>query len=148
MNKFLKAYQLVDDELSCPKNCNICEEGAMQYLPKEIDFLSRRINIPKEKIANLHEINGHLVWAMMSNEKHCPFYKFGKCINRNARALDCRSYPALPILKRGRLDIRLDEKCPLVKRNMVPKGFLNRAKDAWEIANPPIWWLKIYKEIK
>ncbi len=145
MNKFEKAYQLINDDLSCPKNCNICEKGALQYLPEEVAFLAKRTKVRKEKLANIYKINGHLVWTIMSNDKHCPFYKSGRCMNRDARPLDCRSYPAIPYLKRGELDVKLDEKCPLVKKNIIPEGFLNRARDAWKIANPPSWWLKIYE---
>ncbi len=147
MNKFEEAYRLINDELNCFKNCSICEKGAMQYLPGEVNFLSKKTKVPKEKLANLYKINGHSVWAIMSNDEHCSFYKSGKCTNRDARPLDCRSYPAIPYLKRGKLDIKLDEKCPLVKKNIIPEGFLDKARNAWKINNPPIWWLKIYQEI-
>ena len=147
MTNFEKAYELINDDLGCPQNCKICEEGALLFLPGEIEFLSKKFKIPKSKLANLHEIDGHKIWMIASNERHCPFYKFGKCIKRDARPWDCRSYPVIPYLKNGKLSVKLDKKCPLVKNNKIKKEFVEKAKKAWKIVNPPKWWIKIYEKI-
>lgn len=114
-------------------------------MPREIDFLSKKLNIPKEKLANQHKINGHFVWGITVDEKNCIFYKFGRCIKRSARPLDCRSYPIIPFLKKGKLDVKLESKCPLVKKKMIKKEILEKIRIAWQTVNPPDWWLKIYK---
>ena len=146
MNNFESAYKLTKDDLNCPKNCKICENGAVQFLPGEVEFLSKKFKIPKNKLANLHEIDGHKIWIIATNEKHCPFYRFGKCIKRDARPLDCRAYPIIPCLNNRKFSMRLDRKCPLVKDNKIKKEFIEKAKKAWEIINPPKWWVKIYEK--
>lgn len=120
--------------------------GGVQFLPGEIDFLSKKFRIKKDKLANFHKIDGCSVWIITADEKNCPFYKFGRCIKRDARSLDCRSYPAIPYVKNGKLSIILDKKCPLVKKNSIKKGFLDKAKRAWKMVKPPTWWLKIYEK--
>jgi len=152
MNKFEKAYGLIKDDLGCSKNCKICEEGSLQFLPGEVEFLSKKLRIAKNKLAHSYQIDGHIIWLLPKIkvpkiDKHCPFYKFGKCIKRYARPLDCRSYPLLPYLKKGKLSVKLDKQCPLVKQKKIKKEFIRRAFKAWKIVNPPKWWIEIYKNI-
>ncbi|MFH1664488.1 MAG: hypothetical protein ABH986_06850 [archaeon] len=146
-NKFEKAYDLTKNNLGCPENCVICEDPAVMLLPGEAEFLSKKFSVPKESIANRHKINGHTVWMIAAEENHCNFFKCGKCINRDIRCLDCRSYPVIPFLEKDRLSVRLDKKCPLVKENKISAEFQENCLKAWKLVNPPKWWLKAYKKV-
>ena len=147
MAKFEKIYKLTADDLGCKRNCKICERKAMVFLPGEIYFLEKKFNIPPSKFAIRYKIGKRVIWARKSIDKNCPFYKFGRCIKRKARPLDCRSYPLFPYLKNGKIKLKLDKNCPLVKSKKISKDFIKRVILAWKIANPPQWWIKIYEKI-
>ncbi len=143
-SSFAKAYKLFNYDLDCPSGCTICEDGPLIFLPGEIDFVSVMCDISKEILAKPTDINGKEVWVC--NDNPCPFYKCGRCVNRDFRPFDCRSYPVIPYLKDGKLDVKLDKTCPLVQQKKMGQGFLGDAKKGWEYLAPPIWWLKIYQE--
>jgi len=147
MDIFEESYLLMQGDLDCPADCVLCEDGPMQFLPGEIEHMEKKLGIPKEKLANMHEIGGHAVWMIARDEGHCIFYDCGRCRNRDARPLDCRTYPAIPSKKDGRISVRLDSRCPLVKKGMISDEFLSRAESAWKKAAPPQWWLKIYEKM-
>lgn len=147
MNKFEKAYALVNQNLNCPKNCKICEQSHMLFLPNEMEYLSKKNKIKKNNFANHHKINRKKIWVILEEEKNCPFFKFGKCIKRNARPLDCRSFPAVPYYTKEKISVKLDEICPLVKKNKISKKFVLNAKKAWQTIAPPKWWIKIYEKM-
>ncbi len=144
MYDFEKAYKLVNEDLDCPKGCKVCEGGGVLFLPNEAEFLSKKLGLSKESFANLKSIDGYDVWGADEFDKHCPFYRFGRCVNREARPFDCRSYPAVPSLKGNLLKIELDPNCPLAKEGKITQAFLKKATKAWEYLSPPEWWLRIY----
>ena len=147
MNKFEKAYKLLYSNLGCSKDCQYCEENSSsQYLPGELEFLSKKFKVPKNKLATSYEFNGHTLWQIKPGVKGCClFYKSGRCTKRNIRPLDCRSYPVIPYLEDEKISVKLDKKCPLVKQDKIKKYFIKQCLMAWQIVYPPKWWLEIYK---
>lgn len=145
MNKFEKAYKIINEDITCPANCKICENDFSLFLPGEIKYLSRKLKISQNKLANRCQKEGRLVQLLKKEDKGCRFYKFGRCTKREARPLDCRSYPGVPYLKNGKISVKLDKKCPLVKNGKILKDYLKKSLRAWRFVNPPKWWLKIYK---
>lgn len=77
MNKFEKAYNLVKDDLSCPKSCKVCENESLLFLPGEVEFLSKEFKVGR-KLAIPNKVNRNAVWLTARNDRHCSFYKFGK----------------------------------------------------------------------
>lgn len=144
--KFSELYEIVDGNLNCPVGCNICECGFMQFLPGEIEYLSKEYKISKECLGNRHVVDGREVWMIKDDEDDCVFYKNGRCSKREVRCLDCRTYPAIPYLEEGVISVRLDDRCPLVKNKMIDQVFLENALRAWRLSNPPDWWMHIYKQ--
>jgi hypothetical protein len=143
---FGELYALVEYNMDCPSECSICEDNFMQLLPGEIEYLSDQCKISKTKIANKHILNGKTVWMIRNNEKDCNFYKCGRCMKREIRPLDCRTYPVVPCFKNNKISARLSEECPLVKSNSICKEFIKKAVKSWKVANPPKWWMKIYEK--
>lgn len=146
MNEFEKAYELVSDDIGC-SGCNICEERFLIFLPGEVEFLSKKFKVPRNKLASSHKIGKNIIWTREEKDKHCIFYKFGRCIKREARPFDCRVYPANLCLENGKLSVKPDKRCPLVKKNKIKKDFIKRTEKAWQIINPPKWWIEFYTEL-
>lgn len=144
MNKFEKTYKLIGGDIGCPIGCEICEEGPLYFLPGEIDFLSEKLKISKENLAFKRQFRNHNIWMLKAEERHCLYYRCHKCANRDARALDCRSYPVIPYVKGNKIFVKLDKKCPMVKKNKIKKSFIDRAQKAWRYISPPKWWLDFY----
>jgi len=141
---FEEIYELVDYNLDCPTDCKICEDGFMQFLPGEVEYLSKKHRILKNKLANKHVIAGRVVWIIKNTESDCSFYKCGKCTKREIRPLDCRTYPATPYFKNNKICVKLSEQCPLVRRGKVDLNFIKQSLEAWKRAKPPKWWMEIY----
>ena len=146
MNKFEKIYELTKDDLGCPDNCKICEKGPLIFLPGEMEFLSKKFKISKNKFHFL-KINNRKIYFIPRNEKNCIFYKFGKCIKRDFRPLDCRTYPVIPCLKNKKISVKLDDICPVTKNNKIKNEFIKKSEKAWKTINPPVWWMKIYEKL-
>ena len=110
-----------------------------------MEYLSRKVEIHRKKFAKCYRLGKYKIWARLQKDEDCPFFQNGRCINREARPLDCRSYPAIPTLKNGKLKVTLSKRCPLVINRKIPADFLKRALKAWKIVSPPKWWLKLYQ---
>lgn len=143
---FGKIYKNTVHNFKCLADCRICEDRFLQFLPGEAEYLSTKYKIPRCKLANKHKINGKVVWMIENDEKDCNFYKCGRCIKREIRSLDCRTYPVIPFLKNKKLSVKLDTKCPVAKEGKIPDYFIKKCLKSWKEANPPGWWMKIYKK--
>lgn len=146
-SKFERVYNLVREDILCPVDCNICENGWIQFLPGEIEFLSHKVKIPKSKIAKLYKMHGKKVWMRLQKDSHCPFFNLGRCSIRKWRPMDCRSFPVVPKIIKNKIVMELCIRCPLVKKGEIKNTFIRKANEAWKIINPPRWWLKIWNEI-
>ncbi|PIQ92864.1 MAG: hypothetical protein COV69_00910 [Parcubacteria group bacterium CG11_big_fil_rev_8_21_14_0_20_39_14] len=152
MNKFEKAYKILEKNVKCPSGCSLCEIYGIVFLPNELEFLVKKNQIDKKdkkKFAKVYYYGGHKIYALLMDNGDCPFKnKIGRCINCGARTLDCRTHPAIPIFGHDKIEIYFDKKCPLVQRGKIPKDFKKRARRAWHLVNPPRWWKNFYNKIQ
>ena len=57
---FEQIYNLMPDNIECLKICNRqCEKETVFLLPKEIEYISQKTKIPKNKIAKKYTIKNH-----------------------------------------------------------------------------------------
>lgn len=64
-NNFEQVYKLIPNNIGCLKICDRqCEKETVFLLPKEIEYISKKTKIPKNKIAEKHKINNHEIWII------------------------------------------------------------------------------------